>query len=89
MSDNPFARGPAPRQGRYTTPPASSAAELEQPTYWVDPGRTLIANPNVCEVCHKAPHSATSHHEFAPDRAPVAWAARLGWPLPPQEELPL
>lgn len=59
------------------------------PTYWLEmPEGTPphVANPNVCDICRLAPHRDTAHHRFESARASIAWARKLGWPLPPDQE---
>ena len=60
-----------------------------QPTYFIampDGTPPHVANPNVCDICRLAPHRDTAHHRFESARASIAWARKLGWPLPPDQE---
>lgn len=61
-----------------------------QPTFWIEMPAGVaphIANPNVCDVCRRAPHADTAHHRFEAARASVAFAKSLGWPMPPEQDL--
>lgn len=65
-----------------STPPAD--VEPPRPTRWkaVAFGDRVVVNPNLCLICHKAPHRTTPHHSFIPDEADESTALRLGWPHP-------
>ena len=94
MSGRDYARGPGRRRWAKPKRRLDTVDDLlsdvlgpEPCTYTRTPyGDVQVINPGVCGICHKSRHRDIPHHAFEPDRASLATARRLGWPLPPAQE---